>query len=154
MDLMVMDLANIHKLRSIIFYALYFLPFVFLYNCSAYDKASQFNSIGYENSYVKYYNDTLGIQMLAFGDFKFANNQNEYKEISADNKYNSRKRILFASTKNPSYFFNISINNSNSTKLPNSKSITCNKNNYILLVSPKAPKNDADFLLKNFKCIK
>lgn len=158
MALTEMDLVNLkskmanskHKLT------ICFMISFFIYSCSAYDKASQYNTFSNEDGFVKYQNDTLGIDMLLYGDFKFANNQEEYNTLSLKDKYPSRKRIIYGLTTDPAYYFNISlVKNGKASKLDTIKDLSCvNGLKSRLAVSKKAPKSDIKFLLDNFKCIK
>ncbi|HFI4797218.1 TPA: hypothetical protein ACGQK4_002953 [Elizabethkingia anophelis] len=101
-----------------------------------------------------------------FGDFVYAQNMQQYRKIMDDksitNKipFKSRNKLLYAFTTYHNnatvfeHFFDIS---AGQKKYPDSnfiKTIKCNKKNKVtLVISKNISKNEAQFLMDNFKCI-
>ncbi len=147
--------------------------FLFVYSCTSYSKYASYNSIPeksefYSNgNYYRYTNEYYRITMLMYGDFVYAQNMQQYKKMMNDksitNKipFKSRKKLLYALTTYHNnatafeYFLDISIGKKKS--YPNGyyrKTIKCNKKDEVTLaISENISRDEAQFLINNFKCI-
>ncbi|ATC34768.1 hypothetical protein HZQ75_10925 [Elizabethkingia anophelis] len=147
--------------------------FLFTFSCTSYSKYASYNSIPKKSEfystgyYYRYTNEFLRITMLMYGDFVYAQNIQQYekmiKDKSVTNKipFKSRKKLLYALTTYHNnatafeYFLDISIGKKKS--YPNGyykKTIKCNKNDEVTLtISENISRDEAQFLINNFKCI-
>ncbi|WP_312074994.1 hypothetical protein [Chryseobacterium sp.] len=148
----------------------FFLVFSLATSCTTFSPSAQSNSLDEyemykEGKYVKYTNSELGISMLQYGAFRYAQNKKQYKKLVKGTKvYRGRNKVLYANQTNMyqfdviDYFFDLSIGEKNSyPKGYFSKTILCNGKDKVTLVVSKLKmdkKSNADFLIEHFKCIK
>mgnify|MGYP003575914210 CR=1 FL=1 len=78
-------------------------------SCTSFSKLAEHNKFKHDDFMMLYYNESLNLQSHTMGDFKFANNKQEFKKLN--NKKPAFKNILlYAKTYYPSYEYYILLN--------------------------------------------
>jgi hypothetical protein len=129
-----------------------FFLLITLISCSPFHQLSKETKIGNEDGYVAVTNDQLKLKSLTFGDFKFAQNNKEYKKLKTDSTLFDNI-LFYAATNNPAYDYYILVDPVDTIfnlKLYELEKVIHNEHRYYLLISKSTPFSDAKFIRNSF----
>ena len=132
------------------------ISFTFCYvSCTPFSEISKDTKFEKEGGYIKVYNLQAGMQSFTFGDFQFAVNKTQFKELS-ESKPEFRDILFYAKTTDVPYEYYVLFN---PQKLENNdeylyKDTLMANSRFVLANSKNAPASDIKFIMDKLTAIK